>query len=92
LDVDLRPPFCEIDGVRKVAINFVAKIIIVVGDPKSVMPGEIPMKQQQQQQSTWHGDMVKARERIQALNRVLGAFDSYFALLVCGLCSRPMLP
>lgn len=41
-----------------------------------VMPGEIHMKQ------TWHGDMAKARERIEALNRVLGAFDSYFALLV----------
>lgn len=39
------------------------------------MPGEIQRKQ------TWHGDMVKAQERIHALHRVLGAFDSYNALL-----------
>jgi len=42
----------------------------------AAMPGEIERK------ATWHGDMVKARDRIQALHRVLGAFESYTSLLV----------
>lgn len=47
------------------------------------MPGEVQGQGQQRSQA-WHGDMVKAHDRIQALHRVLGAFDSYNALLVWG--------
>lgn len=49
------------------------------------MPGEIQRKQ------TWHGDMVKAQERIHALHRVLGAFDSYNALLDSELPAKHLL-
>ncbi|KAG0568228.1 hypothetical protein KC19_6G004300 [Ceratodon purpureus] len=44
------------------------------------MPGEAQAQGQRQGQRN-HGDMVKAHDRIQALHRVLGAFDSFNALL-----------
>jgi hypothetical protein len=50
-------------------------------DRWAAMPGEV-QHQHQHQHQTWHGDMVKAQERIHALHRVLGAFESYNVLLV----------
>jgi hypothetical protein len=47
----------------------------------AAMPGEV-QHQHQHQHQTWHGDMVKAQERIHALHRGVGAFKSYNALLV----------
>lgn len=46
----------------------------------SAMPGEKHNK------SSWHGDMAKARDRIQALAQVLGAFPSLLTLLVSTSC------